>query len=203
MFEKFDVSLPVIKDIMFDIRDYGAVGDGVTSNTQMFKDAICAAAECGGRVLVPDGIWLTGPIELLSGVELHLSDNALITFSKNKEEYPLIVTDYEGIKRIRTQSMIYADNAKDIAITGKGTIDGNGHKWRPVKQFKMTKRQWNELLEKSPYVIESSEGGVWVPTKTVFDGRNAGEYYPDDEEDRKSTRLNSSHPLSSRMPSSA
>ena len=182
MFEKFDVSLPVIKDIMFDIRDYGAVGDGVTSNTQMFKDAICAAAECGGRVLVPDGIWLTGPIELLSGVELHLSDNALITFSKNKEEYPLIVTDYEGIKRIRTQSMIYADNAKDIAITGKGTIDGNGHKWRPVKQFKMTKRQWNELLEKSPYVIESSEGGVWVPTKTVFDGRNAGEYYPDDEE---------------------
>ena len=56
MFEKFDVSLPVIKDIMFDIRDYGAVGDGVTSNTQMFKDAICAAAECGGRVLVPDGI---------------------------------------------------------------------------------------------------------------------------------------------------
>ena len=181
MFGKFDVSLPVIKDIMFDIRDYGAVGDGVTSNTQMFKDAICAAAECGGRVLVPDGIWLTGPIELLSGVELHLSDNALITFSKNKEEYPLIVTDYEGIKRIRTQSMIYADNAKDIAITGKGTIDGNGHKWRPVKQFKMTKRQWNELLEKSPYVIESSEGGVWVPTKTVFDGRNAGEYYPDPE----------------------
>ena len=77
MFGKFDVSLPVIKDIMFDIRDYGAVGDGVTSNTQMFKDAICAAAECGGRVLVPDGIWLTGPIELLSGVELHLSDNAL------------------------------------------------------------------------------------------------------------------------------
>ena len=159
MFEKFDVSLPIINDIVFDIRDYGAVGDGVTSNTQMFKDAICAAAECGGRVLVPDGIWLTGPIELLSGVELHLSDNALITFSKNKEEYPLIVTDYEGIKRIRTQSMIYADNAKDIAITGKGTIDGNGHKWRPVKQFKMTKRQWNELLEKSPYVIESSEGG--------------------------------------------
>lgn len=51
-----------------------------------------------------------------------------------------------------------------------------------MKQFKMTKRQWNELLEKSPYVIESSEGGVWVPTKTVFDGRNAGEYYPDDEE---------------------
>lgn len=56
MFEKFDVSLPIINDIVFDIRDYGAVGDGVTSNTQMFKDAICAAAECGGRVLVPDGI---------------------------------------------------------------------------------------------------------------------------------------------------
>lgn len=165
-----------------NILECGAVGDGVTSNTRVFRTAITEAAKNGGRVIVPDGIFLTGPIELVSNVELHLSDNAVILFDKSKEEYPLIVTDYEGIERIRTRSPIYADNASNISITGKGTIDGSGHLWRPVKEFKMTERQWKKLLEKSPYVVESSEGGVWTPTESAYEGRKQGELYPEDED---------------------
>lgn len=180
MIEAIEVNLPARSDNEFDIRDFGAVPGGKVSNTKAFADAIIAANANGGKVVVPAGIWLTGPIRLLSNVELNLQDNSVILFSKSKEEYPLIVTDYEGIRRIRTVSPISAEGQHDIAITGSGVIDGNGHLWRPVKQFKTTERQWNELLTKSPYVIDSNEGGVWVPEKSVYDGRFRGEIFPDD-----------------------
>ncbi len=179
MFREFKVELPKISEKVFDIREYGAEAGGYTSNTKAIAAAIEDAAVSGGRVNVPDGIWLTGPIVLKSGVELHLEDNALLLFDKNQEEYPLIVTDYEGIRRIRTVSQITADHAEDVAITGGGIINGNGHLWRPVKQFKMTERQWKKLLEKSDYVIESKEGGIWVPSKSIYDGRAEGEVFPD------------------------
>ena len=180
MFQEFEVSLPEIPDIVYDIRDYGAVSGGRQSNTEAFRKAFAAAAKTGGQVLVPDGIWSTGPIELLSNTELHLSDNAVILFSKSKEEYPLVITDFEGIRRIRAISPIHAEHAENIAITGRGTINGCGHLWRPVKEWKMTERQWKKLLEQSPYVIESKEGGVWVPAKSIYDARYLGEVFPGD-----------------------
>jgi len=182
MFQEFTIELPNINDKEYDITNYGAVSGGVVSNTKVFSTAVELASETGGRVIVPDGIWLTGPIELKSGVELHLEDNAVIVFDKSAEEYPLIETDFEGIRRIRTVSPAYAENAHDIAITGRGVIDGSGHLWRPVKHFKVTERQWKELLQKSPYILGNNEGGMWVPTETIFDGRNYGEVFPDHEE---------------------
>ena len=107
MFQSFSVNIPTIPEKEFDLRAYGAIGDGRTSNTDAFRKAIEAAAEEGGKVIVPNGIWLTGPIRLYSNVELHLQDNAVILFDKNPEEYPLVVTDFEGITRIRTKSPIY------------------------------------------------------------------------------------------------
>lgn len=182
MFQEFTVELPRINTKEFNIEDFGGVSGGQKSNTAAFAAAIAEAAKDGGKVIVPDGIWLTGPIELKSGVELHLEDNAIILFDKSKEEYPLTTIDYEGGKRIRATSPIYADNAEDIAITGKGTIDGNGHLWRPVKSFKMTDKQWKELLEKSQYLIPNGkEGQIWVPTKSIFDGHARGEILPDHE----------------------
>ncbi len=181
MFQNFQIELPRISKEEFHITAYGAVSGGGISNTRAFADAINAASEQGGRVIVPNGIWLTGPVELKSGVELHLEDNAVIIFDKSAEEYPLKETDFEGIKRIRAVSPIYAENAHDIAITGKGVIDGSGHLWRPVKHFKVTERQWNELLKKSPYLLGNNEGGMWVPTETIYEGRNYGEVFPDHE----------------------
>lgn len=178
MFQSFSVSVPDFPDRTFLLTDFGAVGDGRHNNTAAFRAAMEAASEHGGHVVVPNGIFLTGPIRLLSNVDLHLEDNAMIVFTKSKEEYPLIVTDYEGIRRIRTVSPISAQNAENIAITGHGTIDGNGQLWRPVKQFKTTARQWASLLEQSPWVIESREGGVWCPEKTIYDARFVGEVFP-------------------------
>ncbi len=179
MFQPFEAALPRRSENVFDIRAYGAVEGGTVSNTAAFARAVQAASEHGGKVVVPTGIWLTGPIRLLSGVELHLEDNALILFSKSREEYPLTVTDYEGIRRIRALSPLSAENAEDIAITGRGVIEGSGDLWRPVKQFKMTQRQWDALLKKSPYVIDTPEGGVWVPTESIYLGKQAGEVDPD------------------------
>ena len=180
MFRSFSVNIPKTSQNEFDLRAYGAIGDGRTSNTEAFRKAIEAAAAEGGRVIVPNGIWLTGPIRILSNTELHLEDNAVILFDKNQDEYPLIITDFEGITRIRARSPIYAENAENIAITGNGIINGNGHLWRPVKQFKMTARQWKELLGKSPYVLESKEGGIWFPARSMFDTAIAGEIFPGD-----------------------
>ena len=180
MLQTFSVNVPEFSGQTFAIREHGAVGDRRRSNTAAFRKAIEAAAVKGGRVIVPGGIWLTGPIQLLSNVELHLEDNALILFDKNPEEYPLIITDFEGITRIRARSPIYAENAENIAITGGGIINGNGHLWRPVKQFKMTERQWQALLKESPFVIDSKEGGIWFPTQSIFDTAITGEIFPGD-----------------------
>lgn len=179
MFKPFSVALPRRSETVFDIRDFGAVPGGRVSNTAAFAAAVAAAAERGGKVVVPGGIWLTGPVQLRSGVELHLSDNAVMLFSKNREEYPLIVTDFEGIRRIRAVSPIWAENAEDIAITGHGVMHGNGQLWRPVKQFKMTQRQWDALLKRSEHVLDSREGGIWFPEKSIMDAQLAGEVFPD------------------------
>ena len=115
-------------------------------------------------------------------MELHLSDNALILFDKNPEEYPLIITNFEGVTRVRATSMIHAQNAENIAITGNGAIDGNGHLWRPIKDWKMTERQWKGLLEVSPYVVPVKETTIWAPSETFYNGYMAGEVSPKDPE---------------------
>ncbi len=180
MFKEFTVTIPTFPDNEFDIINYGAAQGSKEANTKAFAAAIDAAAEHGGRVIVPDGVWLTAPITLKSGVELHLDDNALILFDKSPEDYPLIVTDYEGIKRIRTVSPITADHAENIAITGGGTINGSGQLWRPVKRWKMTDIQWDRLLARSEYIIHGNDGEIWVPSKSIYDARYVGEVFPDD-----------------------
>lgn len=171
-----DVKLPEISEKRFLITEYGAVPNGKQSNTKAIAAAIEAASQAGGgTVVIPAGVWLTGPIALKSNINLHAERGALVLFDKNPEEYPVFLADYEGQPRIRTVSPIYAREAENIAITGQGIFDGNGQLWRPLKEMKVTAKQWKQCLEKSPYVIQGKEGGIWMPAETIYRGAVDGE----------------------------
>lgn len=170
------VKLPVFAEKEYNILDFGAKSDNEFNNKTAIQNAI---DECnlkgGGKVIIPDGFYITGPIELKSNVNLYVSENAFVKFTKSKEEYPLIWTEYEGIRRIRAISPISAKHADNIAITGKGILDGSGDLWRGIKRFKLTSKEWDRCLKKSPYVIDTKEGGVWCPTKSYYEGVLKGE----------------------------
>ena len=164
------VEQPTFPDYTVCITQYGAVGDGVTLNTQAINDAIKAVhAKGGGKVVIPGGTWLTGPVELLSNVHLFTEKNALVIFSDDFSAYPIIETSFEGLETRRCQSPIWARNAENIAITGYGTFDGSGDSWRPVKKSKLTSAQWNTLVKKGGVV----NNDVWYPTAGSLKGAMA------------------------------
>ena len=177
------VELPVIPDREYKIEEYGAVPGGEVSNTQAFRAAIHAAHEAGGgRVVVPAGIWLTGPIELLSHVELHVEKGGLILFHKHDEEYPLLRSNYEGETRIRATSPLHAFEQTDIAITGQGVIDGNGQLWRMVKSMKMTAKQWEKLVKSGGVVADGNDGPHWFPSEGSYLGHKVPNVDPKAED---------------------
>lgn len=173
-YENLPFEMPLLKAPEFPaknylITDFGAVGDGFTLNTEAFNKAMI---ECekngGGRIIVPKGIWLTGPIEFRSNVNLYLERGAHIQFSKNFDHYPLVLTTYEGTEQYRCQSPISGRNLNNIAITGYGVIDGGGDAWRYVKKSKLTADQWKELIS-SGGVVDST-GKNWWPSEQAMNG---------------------------------
>jgi polygalacturonase len=163
------VALPRIPARTVRITDHGARGDGTTLNTEAIAAAVAVCVKAGGgRVVVPRGVFLTGPIELKSRVELHLERGALLLFSPRFEDYPLVRTSYEGGRGVRAQSPIWANGAEDIAITGEGIIDGSGDAWRPVKKSKMTAGQWQALVASGGIV--DAAGTTWWPSREAMQG---------------------------------
>ena len=111
----------------FDITKFGAVTDGKTDASQAITKAIAACVKAGGgRVVVPAGEFLTGPIHLKSNVELHLAaTNSVLKFSPDPKKYlPVVFTRFEGMECYNYSPLIYAFEQKNVAVTGLGTIDG-------------------------------------------------------------------------------
>lgn len=161
------VSRPNIPANEVNLRDFDAMGDGVFDNSKAFADAINALAKKGGgSLIVPSGIWLTGPIELKSKTNLHLEFGAIILFDSNRDLYPIIQTSFEGLETYRCESPIHAENAHDIAITGQGVIDGNGQDWRACKKSKLTSSQWKALIAKGGYLNEKKN--CWYPSEAYY-----------------------------------
>jgi polygalacturonase len=110
----------------FNVRDFGAAGDGQTNDTSSLQKALdaCSAAG-GGEVIVPAGNYLTGSLVLHSHVTLNVEQNAVLRGSGDTADYPLGTARWEGIESPAYRALISADHAEDIAITGAGTIAGN------------------------------------------------------------------------------
>ena len=110
---------PSIPDLTVSICSYGASGDGVTLCTEAFDRAIKDISKRGGgHIIIPSGIWLTGPIKLRSGIDLHLETGAIIQFTPDKHAY------FDGDTQGRARPCISADKFTYISITGDGIIDG-------------------------------------------------------------------------------
>jgi len=162
------VTEPIFKNVQYPITKYGAIPDGHTLNTQAIQKAIDEChAKGGGIVRVPQGLWLTGPIVLKSNVNLHLETGATLLFTKDKDQYPLVKGNWEGMPQMRNQSPISAENASNIGITGNGIIDGNGDAWRLVKKEKLTASQWKKLVASGGVV---KNGNLWMPSESFARG---------------------------------
>jgi polygalacturonase len=171
-FDMPEIVLPQIPDHSVVVTDFDAVGDGHTLNTIAFSKAIRTCAEDGGgRVIVPAGIWFTGPISLENNIDLHLEKGAIIKFSPRFEDYPVIQTSWEGLPLKRCTSPINGNGLKNIAITGDGIIDGSGDAWRPVLKNEMAELKWNELLRSGGFVKEARGTLIWWPSEAASQGK--------------------------------
>lgn len=152
---------PDIPDRQVLLTDFGGCGDGTTLNTDAFAKAIDNLSQRGGgHLIVPPGIYLTGPIVLKSHIDLHVERDALILFSGDHALYPVMEPD-AGTSGRRHQPLISATYSHDISITGQGIIDGNGEAWRPMKRFKTSDAEWKSLLQR-PGVADTLQG-IWYP----------------------------------------
>lgn len=168
-FEMDMVSRPSVPDRSVFLSDFGGNGNGIASNTQAFKDAIeHLSSKGGGHLIVPQGIWYTGPIELKSCIDLHVDPLAVIIFDPDPTLYPIVNSVFEGLDTKRCDAPIHADNAHDISITGGGVIDGNGGAWRGVKKSKVNSAEWKSFLAKGGILNE--KGDFWYPSESFRKG---------------------------------
>jgi polygalacturonase len=158
------IEAPLFRDKSYNIKDYGAVSDANTLNTDAINNAIKKCSdEGGGTVIIPAGLWVTGPITLKSNVNLRADRGALIVFSKDHQNYPIVKLPVKGYS---VASPILGVSLENIALTGEGIYDGSGETWRPVKKSKVTSSQWSNLNKSGGYVDNST----WYPSKESFDG---------------------------------
>jgi polygalacturonase len=170
-YDHYYVDLPVeiehVQEVKFpsaavNIAQFGAVPDGQTLCTDAFAAAIKElSSKGGGHVIVPKGVWKTGPIVLKSNIDLHLKKGATILFSENKELYVQKGDPRDGSKKCN--AFIRASKCENIGITGQGVIDGQGFIWRPIKEKKLKKGGADEFWEEALAL-----GGTVVPDDKTY-----------------------------------
>ncbi len=121
---------PVFAERQFDVTAYGAAPTASAAvNQKAINSAVTACNKAGGgKVIVPAGTYLTGPVTLLSGVNLVVEKDATLQFVYDFDLYPIVPTRWEGVDCHNLQPLIYAYKATDVALTGEGTIDGGAGK---------------------------------------------------------------------------
>ncbi len=148
-----DLVIPLFPENDFVITDFGAIQNDKKTGWKSINEAVKQCSKKGGgRVVIPDGNWITGPIHLKSNVNLHLSDHAVLKFSDIFDDYlPVVFTRYEGFECYNYSPLIYAINCQNIAVTGKGKLDGNGEKWWTwAKKSRDTQKLYDMVLKNVP-----------------------------------------------------
>jgi polygalacturonase len=158
---------PTFPDRQFDITKYGAVADGKTLCTEAFEKAIDECNKAGGgMVVIPEGEFLTGAIHLKSNVNLHISKNAIVRFSTHPKDYlPVVQARWEGVDLMNYSPLIYAYGQENIAVTGKGILDGqasddNWWKWKTL----------SGQTESRPRLMKMNDEGVPVEKRIFGEG---------------------------------
>jgi polygalacturonase len=172
-----EIVAPVFPDNVFDITAFGAIGDGQTKSTAAIQAAILACHQAGGgRVVVPQGRFLTGAIHLKSNVNLHITEQAVLAFSQDDQDYlPLVFTRWEGTECYNYSPFIYSYGQENIAITGEGTLDGqadaaNWWFWKGA----WSRRTWDVVpenqAEATARLRQMAEDGVPVKDRVFGPG---------------------------------
>ncbi|MCR5159317.1 MAG: glycoside hydrolase family 88 protein [Prevotella sp.] len=152
----------------YDITKFGAKsGASAAQNQRAIQKAIDRCSKKGGgRVIVPAGqTFLTGAISLKSHVNLHIEEGAVLLFAFEPELYPIVETSWEGLECFNLSPCVYANRQTDIAVTGKGTIDGNGSMdtwwpWCGAARFGWKEGLVSQKLEARPRLLRNGEDGI-------------------------------------------
>lgn len=168
------IERPQIPPKEFDLRQYGASGEGEDASTA-FARALAACREAGGgRILVPPGRYRSGPIHLSSNTELHLQEGAVLSFIPEPDLYlPAVKTRWEGMELMGYSPLIYAHDCENVALTGKGHIDGGADcdTWWPWKG-KNSKCEYRESPTQKPArdaLFADAEKGLPVSERLYAD----------------------------------
>lgn len=169
------ITAPVFPAKTYNVLDFGAKPDGIFDNTIAIKKAIQkCSSKGGGIVLVPAGKFFTGPIHLESNVNFHLAEGAEILFSTDPSVYPIVHTSFEGTELMNYSPIIYAFNKKNIAVTGKGTLNGqssneNWWPWCSSPRYGWKKDTPNQKADVSK-LMEMADNGIPVAERVFGKG---------------------------------
>jgi len=170
---------PTFSDRQYMIADFGASQQATAAeNQRAINSAIKTCSQAGGgRVVVPSGTWLTGALTLQSRVNLVIEKGATLLFAFEPDLYPLVKTRWEGVDCWNYQPMVYAYQCRDVAITGEGTIDGNGSKetWWGMTGYEGW--GWHEGMEAQRFGVRDrllKQCNDNVPIKDRIYGKDCG-----------------------------
>jgi polygalacturonase len=159
---------PVFKEVTYNITEYGAVaGSPEFLNHKVINSTIdLCSSKGGGVVLIPKGTWHTGPVVLKSNVNLRIDEGGVLLFTPDVTQYPIVLTRWEGMDCYNTSPMIYAYGQENIAITGKGTIDGGASVQNWWGMRRLTAVPGKELRGR-PLLMEWSENSIPVEKRIM------------------------------------